>query len=235
MARQSVSLDRAMRMPDLRRMGYFAQVALMSFRHDGIDFLSFWPVAHRCIPGWLTIRDARLLYAMAHHGPGNGAIVEIGSAWGKSTVALGRGAKRARREPVHAIDPHTGDPWYLDQTGLAREQFSSLAGFQANIRRFQVEDWVIPVVSTSADAATSLDTGPIRLLYIDGLHTYEGIRCDIEAWVPHVVPGGLIVFDDYSNINPGVGVRAAVDELLSSGLVEPRLRVGELLTWTRRR
>jgi hypothetical protein len=161
--------------------------------------------------------------------------VEIGSAWGKSTVALGRGSKRARREPVHAIDPHTGDPWYLDRADVAPEQFSSLAGFQENICRFQVDDWVIPVVCTSADAATSLEVGPIRLLYIDGLHTYEGVRCDIEAWVPRVVPGGLVVFDDYSNTNPGVGVRAAVDELLASGMVEPRLRTAELLSWTRRR
>ncbi len=222
-------------MPSARRINYLAQVALTSLRHDGLDFLSFWPLAHRSIPGWLTVRDARLLYAMAHHGPGRGAIVEIGSAWGKSTVALGRGSKRARREPVHAIDPHTGDPWYLVESGIAPEQFSSLAGFQANIRRFRVDDWVVPVVATSTDAARNLDVGPIRLLYIDGLHTYEGVRADIEAWTPRVVPGGLIVFDDYSNTNPGVGVRAAVDELLSSGMVEPRLRVGELLTWTRRR
>ncbi len=217
------------------RTRYLAQVALTSLRHDGPDFLSFWPSAHRSIPGWLKISDARLLYAMAHHGPGRGAIVEIGSAWGKSTIALARGSKRARREPVHAIDPHTGDPWYLAETSTDGESFSSLAGFRDNIRRFQVEDWVIPIVATSMEAAETADIGPIRLLYIDGLHTYEGISADIETWVPRVIPGGLIVFDDYSNRNPGVGVRAAVDELLSSGLVEPRLRFAELLTWTRKR
>jgi hypothetical protein len=222
-------------MPTAHRTRYLAQVALRSLRRDGVDFLTFWPIAHRSIPGWLTICDARLLYAMAHNGPGRGAIVEIGSAWGKSTIALARGSKRARREPVHAIDLHTGDPWYLDEAGIDGKPFSSLAGFRDNIRRFQVQDWAIPIVATSMEAAATVDIGPIRLLYIDGLHSYEGVSADIETWVPRVIPGGLIVFDDYANKNPGVGVRAAVDGLVSSGLVEPRLRLAELLTWTRKR
>ena len=197
--------------------------------------------------GWLTGPDARLLYALAHHGPGSGAIVEIGSAWGLSTVFLATGAKRARRERVHAIDPHTGDPWYLQGIAPPRSgvvagpdhaatlAFSSQQQFEATLREFGVDDWVESVVLTSEEAAKVVDTGPVRLLFVDGLHTYEGVHTDLECWVPRVLRGGIIVFDDYFNRNPGVGVKQAVDELLTFRLVGQHLyHEGGYFTWTRR-
>jgi len=146
---------------------------------------------------------------------------------------------------VYAIDPHTGDPAYLDPDSSARAQpsghaprshaaaFSSRLEFEANLRRFHVDDWVHPVVSTSDEAARTLKTGPIRLLFIDGLHTYEGVSRDIADWVPRVVPGGVVVFDDYHN--PQAGVRRAVDELLTSGSVRPELHRAGVLVWAVRR
>jgi hypothetical protein len=217
-----------------------------SLREEGPGFLTLWARVRGSVPGWLAGPDARLLYAFAHHGPGEGAIVEIGSAWGRSTVVLARGSKQARRERVYAVDPHTGDPFYLNGpglvlTGLARPEyqptqdraFSSLAGFQHTIRRFGAEDWVIPVVSTSTDAARTLETGPVRLLYVDGLHTFEGVKADIEHWVPRLISGGIVVFDDYYTYD---SVRCAVDELLASGSVDPILGPGGRWTvWTVKR
>ena len=75
---------------------------------------------------------------------------------------------------------------------------------------------------------------PIRLLFIDGLHTYEAVAADIRDWAPRVVPGGIIVFDDYMNPDPTFGVKRAVDEMVASGIVEPRLRTIFNLTWTLR-
>lgn len=225
------------------------ELIVNSLCEEGLGFLTLWPRVSHSIPGWLCVRDARLLYSLAYHGPGRGAIVEIGSAWGRSTVILARGSKAARRERVYAIDPHTGDPWFfagfadvfppLDAPAYrqaAGSDFSSADGLRYSVRRFGVEDWVVPVVATSTEAASRLETGPIRLLYVDGLHSYEGVRADIRDWAPRVVPGGVIVFDDYFNANPGVGVRRAVDELLGSGLVEPGLQTTRgSFVWTRRR
>jgi predicted O-methyltransferase YrrM len=179
-------------------------------------------------------------------------VVEIGSAWGRSTILLAQGAKRARREKVYAIDPHTGDPRYLDadareaapptaaaagalQAPPDPQGFSSLPAFQANVRRFGVDDWVVPVVARSTEAARALPVFPIRLLFIDGLHSYEGVQTDIADWLPRVIAGGIVVFDDYFNDKPEVGVRAAVDELRASGAVDPRLRRGDVLVWLRKR
>jgi predicted O-methyltransferase YrrM len=233
-------------------------------REEGFSFALLYTRVQNSVPGWLDEPSARLLYQLARGGPGEGVIVEIGSAWGRSTIYLGRGTRAGRRERVFSIDPHTGDPWYL--TGEAKawfpprafgrysqlifgmvgqvehqrsEPFSSLGMFQANMRRFGLSDVVVPLVETSFDVSMKWQEEPIRLLFIDGLHTYEGVSLDIQQWIPRVCSGGIVVFDDYFSAARDVGVRRAVDELLSSGLVEPVLRranrpcAGQLV-WTRK-
>ena len=211
-----------------------------------LPFLPLWLRADtfRPVRGWLAGTDAYLLYSLARRGPSTGCIVEIGSAWGRSTVFLAAGSKVAGREVVFAIDPHTGDQWFLEGVAPPRggspngpkseldSQFTSLTEFMRNIRRFRLADWVKPVVSTASMAAETLETGPIRLLYIDGLHTYEGVKEDIRNWVPRLAPGGAVVFDDYFNSRPDVGVSRAVDELLLSGLVRSKLQRARNLAWT---
>lgn len=44
----------------------------------------------------------------------------------------------------------------------------------------------------------------INLLFIDGDHSYEGCKRDIEAWVPHMVEHGTILFHDCDETSPGV-------------------------------
>lgn len=207
-----------------------AALIATSLREEGFGFVLLWPRVRSAIPGWLTGTDARALYALAHHGPGQGAVVEIGSAWGRSTVILASGTKHARREKVTAIDPHTGDRWYLEDEHV--RAVNTLTEFRRNLGRFGVTDWVNEVVATSEDAARMEGPMEIRLLYIDGLHTYEAVRRDISDWVPRVVAGGVVVFDDYFNTRAEVGVRAAVDELLASGDVDATLKRANRLVWT---
>lgn len=238
----------------LRNAETMARVSLLSLRNEGTGFFSVWLRARDSVPGWLSGPDARTLYALAHHGPGEGAIVEIGSAWGKSTIFLASGSKRAGRERVFAIDPHTGDPTYLEQDlspfwpprrrlpftpapdismlkPTHGEQFTSYEAFQRNLQRFRLDDWVVPIVSTSEEASRSWNGTPIRLLFVDGLHSYEGVSIDIRDWVPRVIRGGVIVFDDYFTHDPTVGVSRAVDELVASGAVSSPQHEGGIHVW----
>jgi MMP 1-O-methyltransferase len=196
---------------------------------DLIEFLPVWLRVRRRVRGWLRMPDAMLLFRLARHGNGNGEVVEIGSAWGRSTIFLAAGTKVAGREPVTAIDPHTGDAWFLADEGV--ERIDSFTEFTKNIDDAGLSDWVKPLVMTSEQAAHGA-SAPIRLLFIDGLHTEEAVEGDIADWLPRVVAGGSIIFDDYDNVTEGVGVRAAVDRLLTSGLVEPQLRRAFNLVWT---
>ena len=211
-----------------------------SLREEGFGFVRFWPRLRATVPGWTGLHEGRLLYALAHHGPGRGAIVEIGSAWGRSTICLARGSKAAGREHVHAIDPHPDivEPCLWPdagwQKGLGRAAHvtgSRLPWLRYNLQRFGVDDWVEPIVSTSV-SASGLPIGDVRLLFVDGAHTYEAVKADIDAWLPRVVPGGVVVFDDYLESKPSWGVRQAVDELLASGTVRPSLETVGMHVWT---
>jgi hypothetical protein len=108
---------------------------------------------------------------------------------------------------------------------------SRLPWLEHNLRRFNVDDWVVPIVSTSA-SASSLPLDGIRLLFVDGSHIYEEVKGDIETWFPRVASGGVVVFDDYFGTKPTWGVRRAVDELLSSGKVRPYLVRAGTHVWT---
>ena len=53
------------------------------------------------------------------------------------------------------------------------------------------------------------------MLYVDGGHSYDAVKRDIEAWVPKVQPGGIIAFHDYMEDPPPNNpseAKPAVDE-----------------------
>lgn len=53
--------------------------------------------------------------------------------------------------------------------------------------------------------AASTEIGPqVDFVFIDGDHSYEGCKADIEAWAPKVRKGGLIAGHDHSDDYPGV-------------------------------
>ena len=62
------------------------------------------------------------------------------------------------------------------------------------------------------DSAELRVTEPVAFAFIDGCHTYEYCRNDFAKIIPHLIPGGVILFHDYrSGYFPGVD--QAIDEL----------------------
>jgi predicted O-methyltransferase YrrM len=138
------------------------------------------------IEGWLSEPQGRALYAAAAACSGRGAIVEIGSWKGRSTVWLAHGAAVAGQK-VLAIDPHVG----------SREDphERTLDAFLANLERAGAAASVEPLVMTSAEAVRRID-GPVELLFVDGDHSPEGARSDADRWLPRVMEGGTVMFHD---------------------------------------
>lgn len=132
------------------------------------------------IPGWLTDEEGEALFDLARACTGKGAIVEIGSWKGKSTVCLGLGSKAGKSVPVYAIDPH------------ADYRFGD---FKTNVERAGIAELVRPIASLSQPAAADFDE-PIELLFVDGSHEYDLVLEDFEKWVPKVVDGGWVAFHD---------------------------------------
>src|SRR6202043_3903805 len=70
---------------------------------------------------------------------------------------------------------------------------------------------------------------PIRLLWIDGDHSYEGAKKDLDGFLPRLVPGGVVAFHDALNAFPGP-IRVFVEDVLRSDRFGPAGFV-HLIAW----
>ncbi len=151
------------------------------------------------VEGFLDDFHGYALLLLARDGPGIGAIVEIGSFMGKSTCWLAIGSLEGNREKVVAIDHFEGSEEHqADGTAQSEAIVStgtSYPQFLENIKKVGVADHVVPFKGSSQEAAKDWE-GPIRLLFIDGDHSYEGCKRDFWLWAPFVVPGGIIAIHD---------------------------------------
>ncbi len=163
------------------------------------------------VPGWLTDEEGEALYDLARRCTGRGAIVEIGSWKGKSTICLGLGSRAGNGVRIFAIDPH------------ADYRFGD---FKANVERAGIADLVTPIPSLSQAAAGGFDE-PIELLFVDGSHEYDLVLEDFEQWVPKVVDGGWVAFHDTTWT---AGPRKVVGQAIyrSRGFGDVRFVVGSL-------
>ena len=132
------------------------------------------------VPGWLTDEEGEALYELARGCGGRGAIVEIGSWKGKSTICLGLGSRAGNGLPIYAVDPHT-DYRFGD--------------FKANVERAGIDELVTAVPSLSQAAADDFHEA-VELLFVDGSHEEALVREDFDKWVPKVVEGGWVAFHD---------------------------------------
>jgi predicted O-methyltransferase YrrM len=164
------------------------------------------------VEGWMTDAQARRLWDGARRVGAGGAIVEIGSFRGRSTIVLASGA--ADGVAVVAVDPHGGgDRGPNEITPDAPRGDADHDTFHANLGRAGVDGRVRHVRRPSGEALGEVP-GAIDLLYIDGAHRYRFARADIEGWGARVRPGGtMLIHDSYS----AVGVMLAQLRLLFAG------------------
>jgi len=128
-------------------------------------------------------------------------MIEIGSFIGESTIIFAEYFKE-----VIAIDPFLPDYHAEDPTS----KFNFDEVYDEYIRRTSPFPNIKTLRLTSDDAADVLKDELFDFIYIDGIHTYEQVKIDIENYLPLVKPGGIIGGHDY--VGPWVGVKKAVDE-----------------------
>ena len=166
------------------------------------------------IKGYLGLNEGFLLFKIVRSLRENSAIVEIGSFKGKSTcfIAEGIGDKKMQ---FFCIDPwkdglmqEKGDAIFhefLQNTKKYRDRFSILRGFSHEV----IKEWPVH--------------RKIDFLWVDGDHSYEGVKKDILNWIPLVKKNSFICFHDYRD---APGVKKAVDELARDNKIKFVKRVG---------
>jgi predicted O-methyltransferase YrrM len=159
------------------------------------------------IPGTSSAREGMLLAHLARQSPPGGVFVEIGAFKGKTTAWLVEAAEHhASRPTVVSIDPHQGmGHWHPRSTWEE---------FQQTVQRFQLQARGLEVLRAKSSDVAPTWRRPISFLWIDGSHEYEDVAGDINGFVPHVLPGGWVVFDDAADAEfPGVP-RAIQEQML---------------------
>lgn len=154
------------------------------------------------IDGFLTMNEGILLYLLAKYEQKAGRVVEIGSFKGRSTYWLAVAARECNDNKVIAVDHHLGNKEHHDanskySVGFPKE--GTYKQFVSNMQRFELDNWVASLKMNSSDAARLVNE-PIRLLFIDGSHSYLDVRADFEMWEMKVCDNGLILIHDSTEI-----------------------------------
>ncbi len=162
-------------------------------------------------------------------------IIEIGTAYGGNMVSLASafpGATLLAVDPLlpgyDAQDAHSNalSTWAADHN-LTHEEWSVAWGMGLihDIRsRHGCQYHLLKGDSlTVGNALLRRQVQQFNVAFIDGLHTYAGVKADIQLYSRLVKPGGLMIFNDYGGeLFPGV--TTAVDEFASA--IKARVIVG---------
>ena len=169
-----------------------------------------------------------------------GDIVEIGSLFGRSAAFLALLSRRYGLGRILCIDPWSRDEIQQgDQTlyeaSRAYDWEAWRLAFEINLAPFAegrvnyirgVTGDAEPLYASRAPVVTEAFgitgyEGRVALLHIDGNHAFDQVKIDADAWVPKVVPGGWIVFDDYQ-WDWGDGPRRVADAFLAQAAAQVR-------------
>jgi predicted O-methyltransferase YrrM len=172
------------------------------------------------IPGMLSEESGKFLYALCYTQQLEGDVVEIGSWQGYSTSFLARAVSDAGNGQMYAIDHFKGNVGKERFYVVDKADLSDLSQkFRENMVRLGLADAVKMLAMPNQEAAEQLrrDSVRVRFLFIDGDHSREGVRRDVDLFFPFLMKGSIVVFDDCSPTAPGV--IEVIDELFRNGKV----------------
>lgn len=179
------------------------------------------------LSGFLSAKEAGLLYWAARQCAGISPVIELGAFEGKSTILFARSGCH-----VHSIDAWTLDIADRSAYGiLAVSAEASFERFQHNLRQAGVDE----LVTIHRGLTHVIGRGwklPTRLLFVDAGHTYEDVKDDLNLWAAHVESGGLLLMHDVLG-DRFLGVTRAASELLREGW-RVVASAGSVVAFTRR-
>lgn len=159
------------------------------------------PGPHRCFG--VGVADPSSIDGLVHLArltPPGSTLVELGSAWGESTMFFWL---CGRFKHIYAVDPYIG---------LDHDNFDNPSPLIENVVR-PSKGVVEHIRKTSTDAAVMFEDASLDIVYIDAVHDYKHVSEDIRAYLPKVKHGGIIAGHDY-NAKLFPGTIQAVDEIL---------------------
>lgn len=139
------------------------------------------------IDGWMQPEELRWL---AEQATTHKRIAELGSYMGRSTRALGDNTEGI----VYAYDD-----WYGPREYEFTDEYRKTIWpkFQTNLKDLLESGKVIVRKINHADLT---DAPMVDMVFIDGDHSYESVKRDIEFWRRYLIAGGLLCGHDLDQV-----------------------------------
>jgi hypothetical protein len=136
---------------------------------------------------------------LARHAAGRKRLAEIGVYHAVTTCRLRRAM--APDAVLLAVDPFP--------PGRLRFSYDRIIAHReaARVANGQIR-WLRKTGQEAAHDPLVAQLGGVEFLFIDGDHSYEGLRGDWEGWSPWIAPGGVVALHD-SRSTPTVNIDSA--------------------------
>lgn len=174
---------------------------------------------------------------MVQSAKGGETFVEIGAWLGKSTNYMVNQIKQSGKDikftTVDTWEGTVNEPAHQDtMKNLNGEMFPE---FVKNLISMNNHGKLELIKDTSKNASHHFANNSIDFLMIDGDHSYEAVKDDLNNWFHKVKPGGIISGDDYGVFD---GVTDAVNEFFYGQIThvnhsfvrrKPRIQIKHML------
>lgn len=148
--------------------------------------------------------ELRQLFLLALARPKGACILEIGSHLGASALYLGVAAAK-RQGRLYCVDTWKND-------AMSEGSKDTWRKFQSNTAT--LSEYITPIRGRSTEFDYSLVEAPLDLVFIDGDHSYDGVKGDFEYLESLFAERPVIAFHDTTGRE---GVARFLGELLQSG------------------
>lgn len=146
------------------------------------------------IPGLVTEEELAFLATAAMQAPAGGEIVELGTYLGRTCSVLAHAA--ARRGAL---------PWTIDDYS-----YKSPCD-PVRVRKHLAAFGLAAHVLKADSRAVPEEIKQVAFLFVDSLHIATHFTAEMAAWLPYIVPGGIICCHDYVGTKWGQ-MQAVIDK-----------------------
>ncbi len=151
---------------------------------------------------WLGSKESKSRLKLLSLFPPSSVGVEIGVHTGDFSASI---LKLIKPSKLFLIDPwkYEPDDRYRNSfygSKVQNQQQTMDARYNQVSKRFsqEIETGTVEIMrTTSVEAAQSFDSESLDWVYIDGNHTYEFVKQDLQLYFPKLKLGGLLCGDDY--------------------------------------